>query len=341
MHGDPTMDPYTILSLPPTATDAEIKKAFRTQMLQLNPDRLSPTLADESIAAVRETFHNVKDAYEFLISPIHVTSKRLYMAKMASQRADYERREAYLRRSGDKGDNYTAYIARGGAGGGVSGYRSGVGGAAGMAGTAMPQRKSDGVGSGNKNGDVSSYPVPPKIKMNRSKRKGDFQGEQRDDRRHERDHHCGGGQRRSGVGGMHKNARMRSNSGGENKGGHKRDAAGYVKTKPNTTRKGQIHNLRGKNKTVSNARQQHGQRTKYVRRRPEQSEGKTSSTKENRKSRTNHHRLDVTTGKSQDRKRLCAESNGARLAKRRKPASSEKQVIEIQNLLESLNYLGK
>ena len=100
VHGDPNMDPYTILSLPPTASEAEIKKAYRMQMLQLHPDKLSPTLGEDSIADVTEKFHNVKDAYEFLISPVHLTSRRLYMAKMASRRAEYERREAYIRRNG-------------------------------------------------------------------------------------------------------------------------------------------------------------------------------------------------------------------------------------------------
>lgn len=86
------MDPYTVLSLPPTASETEIKKAYRMQMLQLHPDKLSPTLGENSIANVTEKFHNVKDAYEFLMSPMHLTSRRLYMAKMASRRAEYERR---------------------------------------------------------------------------------------------------------------------------------------------------------------------------------------------------------------------------------------------------------
>ena len=93
-HGDPAMDPYTILSLPPTATETEIKKAYRMKMLQLHPDKLTPTLSEESIKEVTEKFHNVKDAYEFLLSPVYLTSRRLYMTKMASRRAEYERREA-------------------------------------------------------------------------------------------------------------------------------------------------------------------------------------------------------------------------------------------------------
>ena len=142
-NGDPLMDPYTILCIPSTASESEIKKAYRMQMLQLHPDKLEPTLSENSIAAVTETFHNVKDAYEFLMSPVHLTSRRLYMAKMASRRAEYERREAYIRRHG--GSSYSS------SGGGSSNnmnsrahtvpnnYSRGGGGAAGIAGTGMPR----------------------------------------------------------------------------------------------------------------------------------------------------------------------------------------------------------
>jgi curved DNA-binding protein CbpA len=158
VHGDPAMDPYTILSLPHTASEAEIKKAYRMQMLQLHPDKLSPTLSENSIAEVTDKFHNVKDAYEFLMSPVHLTGRRLYMAKMASRRAEYERREAFLRRNGGMGANYSQYTS------GVSGYASGGGGAAGMAGSGMPTRQSQ---NGN------SYPMPSK-KMPRSKSEPEF-----------------------------------------------------------------------------------------------------------------------------------------------------------------------
>lgn len=68
-------------------------------MLQLHPDKLSPDLDPSAIASVTEKFHNVKDAYEFLVSPQYLTARRLYQAKMASRRAEYERREAFLRRA--------------------------------------------------------------------------------------------------------------------------------------------------------------------------------------------------------------------------------------------------
>ena len=145
------MDPYTILKLPNTASDAEIKKAYRLQMLQLHPDKLSPTLSEESIAAITEKFHNVKDAYEFLTNPMHLTSRRMYMAKMASRRAEYERREAFMRRNG---------MSSGAAAGGVHGYHSGGGGAAGMAGTGMPPPGYGGTTSGRQRTNGNSYAVP-------------------------------------------------------------------------------------------------------------------------------------------------------------------------------------
>lgn len=99
-RGDPALSPFTVLNLPTTASEPEIKKAYRTAMLQLHPDKLSPSLSEAEIAQVTEKFHNVKDAYEFLTSPQYLTARRLYQAKLASQRAEYERREAFLRRAG-------------------------------------------------------------------------------------------------------------------------------------------------------------------------------------------------------------------------------------------------
>ena len=95
-NGDPQLDPYEILSLPQSATDAQIKKAYRMQMLQLHPDKLSPTLTEVQIEQITEQFHNVKDAYEFLISPVYLTSRRMYMTKLSARRAEYERKEAYI-----------------------------------------------------------------------------------------------------------------------------------------------------------------------------------------------------------------------------------------------------
>ncbi len=92
------MDPYAVLKIQTNASDTDIKKAYRTQMLQLHPDKLPPNLTAEEIASVTDKFHIVKDAYEFLTSAHHLTARRLYMTKIASRRAEYERREAFLRR---------------------------------------------------------------------------------------------------------------------------------------------------------------------------------------------------------------------------------------------------
>mmetsp|Transcript_9747 Transcript_9747/g.14800 ORF Transcript_9747/g.14800 Transcript_9747/m.14800 type:complete len:606 (+) Transcript_9747:187-2004(+) len=97
-NGDPQMDPYAVLKIQSNASDTDIKKAYRTQMLQLHPDKLPPNLTAEEITAVTDKFHIVKDAYEFLTNAQYLTARRLYTAKMASRRAEYERREAFLRR---------------------------------------------------------------------------------------------------------------------------------------------------------------------------------------------------------------------------------------------------
>jgi len=70
-RGDPTISPYTVLNLPTTATEPEIKKAYRTSMLQLHPDKLSPDLSEAEIAAVTEKFHNVKDACKLFASDLY------------------------------------------------------------------------------------------------------------------------------------------------------------------------------------------------------------------------------------------------------------------------------
>ena len=107
-NGDPQMDPYAVLKIKPDASEVDIKKAYRTQMLQLHPDKLPPNLNAEEIAAVTAKFHTVKDAYEFLISAQYLTARRLYAAKMASRRAEYERREAFLRRHQNSMNTSTA-----------------------------------------------------------------------------------------------------------------------------------------------------------------------------------------------------------------------------------------
>lgn len=225
VHGDPLMDPYTILSLPHTASEAEIKKAYRMQMLQLHPDKLSPTLSENSIADVTEKFHNVKDAYEFLISPTHLTGRRLYQAKMASRRAEYERREAYLRRNGGADPPFAAPQQRGG----VSGYASGGGGGAGMAGSGMPNGYSNSRDHHHRrrsgHAPANSHAVPSGgDKHNRSKSEPpgpDGEGAAADRRR---------GRAPSGAAGKQPKAAGRgTHSGHHNPAKHKRDRAGTTR----------------------------------------------------------------------------------------------------------------
>ncbi|KAL7549865.1 hypothetical protein ACHAWF_013123 [Thalassiosira exigua] len=235
-NGDPQMDPYTTLSLPPTASEAEIKKAYRMQMLQLHPDKLAPTMSEDSVAAVTEKFHNVKDAYEFLISPLHLTSRRLYMAKMASRRAEYERREAFLRRNGG------AAAAAAGSGPssvpteGVGGYRSGGGGAAGMAGTGMPQHQR---AQRRHTTQATSHAVPPRGKApTRCRSNVNFNAENRENQRGRR-----GTERRNtstGVPNGHHAARRRDRA-----NGYKSDSARFDPTsKSRPGRTSQTNNAR-------------------------------------------------------------------------------------------------
>lgn len=102
------MDPYAILKIQNNASDTDMKKAYRTQMLQLHPDKLPPDLTAEEIAAVTDKFHMVKDAYEFLTNAQYLTARRLYMTKVASRRAEYERREAFLRRQQNSANRSSA-----------------------------------------------------------------------------------------------------------------------------------------------------------------------------------------------------------------------------------------
>lgn len=342
INGDPTMDPYTILSLPPTATEAEIKKAYRMQMLQLHPDKLSPTLGDDSIAAVTEKFHNVKDAYEFLVNPMHLASRRLYMAKMASRRADYERREAFLRRNGGKGDDYTAYNARGG---GISGYRSGGGGAAGMAGTGMPpppQRPSAGH-DGNANNN--SYPVRPK--KHRSKSDADFAREGRDDG-HGRDHHRGGGPRRSSMGGngMYKNvSRGRPGKGNgqhqaskrkysNNKGGGYKSDTAANKAKSHSAREGRSNRPRNKHNERHERQRQRTRSEPRHRREKYESEGekRTNNIKDNKRSNRTDYDREAAAARARSQRRQRAKSAPARSQTRSKNNKAATSIMKDRDL---------
>lgn len=58
----PTIDPYAVLSLPPTATASQIKTAYRKAALQHHPDKASP----DSQASAHAKFQEIAFAYAIL-----------------------------------------------------------------------------------------------------------------------------------------------------------------------------------------------------------------------------------------------------------------------------------
>ncbi|KAI9714615.1 MAG: hypothetical protein M1828_001152 [Chrysothrix sp. TS-e1954] len=62
---DTTIDPYTVLSIPRTATSDAIKKAYRKAALQNHPDKASPETKEHAT----ETFQRIAFAYAILSSP--------------------------------------------------------------------------------------------------------------------------------------------------------------------------------------------------------------------------------------------------------------------------------
>ena len=94
--GMPLKDPYRVLGISTTATETEIKKAYRQLALKLHPDKQSDNLSESQRVELDKQFHDVKDARAFLLDTEHADARRKYAANLASERmrhAEDERRE--------------------------------------------------------------------------------------------------------------------------------------------------------------------------------------------------------------------------------------------------------
>lgn len=94
--GMPVKDPYAILGIQSTASESDIKKAYRSLALKLHPDKQSGTLTDAQRDELDKRFHEVKDARSFLSDAEHAQNKKKYDANLESERlrhAEEQRRE--------------------------------------------------------------------------------------------------------------------------------------------------------------------------------------------------------------------------------------------------------
>jgi DnaJ family protein C protein 17 len=94
--GMPLKDPYRILGISHTATEADVKKAYRQLALKLHPDKQSGRVQGTQREDLENRFHDVKDARSFLLDAEHADGRRRYDANLASERARHaveERRE--------------------------------------------------------------------------------------------------------------------------------------------------------------------------------------------------------------------------------------------------------
>lgn len=86
---DDMNDSFRVLSLPPTATEAEIKKAYRKLSLRYHPDKAGK---DVDPVKAADRFHEINLAYETLMDP---AARARAAQKNAEDAAKRERQEQY------------------------------------------------------------------------------------------------------------------------------------------------------------------------------------------------------------------------------------------------------
>jgi DnaJ family protein C protein 17 len=93
----PVKDPYHVLGISPTASESEIKKAYRQLALQYHPDKQSGTTLTVNQRRVNDAkFQEIGDARSFLLDVENAEIRRKYDTNLASERlrqANEERRE--------------------------------------------------------------------------------------------------------------------------------------------------------------------------------------------------------------------------------------------------------
>jgi DnaJ family protein C protein 17 len=100
---EPDKDPFEVLGLPATATDAEITKAYRKLALKLHPDKQQQQqLPEKERERVAAKFQDIQQARSFLLDEEHRSAREAYKTKRVSQQvrkhADHAREKGMSER---------------------------------------------------------------------------------------------------------------------------------------------------------------------------------------------------------------------------------------------------